>query len=984
MSTKQVLRARSAGVSSESEGRSPGSGANSFLFASVTSALNTLGIVFLASEPGMGRLRLSSAIADAMKANDAHVMRLNLKSDANEVAANRLVSACRDVSGKARRGAKELLCVESIPVFDEHDVMRVSRALRRLGASGASALVITDIENEMLVEALPEAGCYRSYLLLDGDATKGPIGAATGGIPALVRGFDLGASTGSSNPSLSVAYLDALADLVALSLRDTLTSEERTLRSAMLLLGSGDYAELAEVTGSVDHELMSVLARDAPLFGVDPAKERFACIGVEKTEALLACIPRMLGVRAAELAPQCAEVLMRRNAWRRALAIAQSYLTGQDIARFVGRWGVEMVQVGGTGVVERGCEVPDAEERPLRAPRLVLSAVTDVRPSFASLPIVELTELGVGRGLCAQRARLVCLCRKVLRDCSLAQGVGLSPECPDQMSLELLVHITALRFMATGEMTNAFHLLLVHREGHGETMSSELLRADFRLARALAGDVGPMPNDDGRKGADSFFARSRMRSFRLVSEVIDACVATTEDEVAEVDCESIANRADRLGDTLTQVVAMCVSALTDLRRGYWTRATVRSELANRLALRADVPIAKEFSAVLGCIAAACNGEDVDDRLEALDRSPAAHLPNTALLVGEAIARMSDGVDANREPLALGGPCPTDERWALKVLSSGIAGFSELLIRSMPFSWRKVIGREQVAEIVPMRGLRVGAAPEPIAPLEEPPQLPVRICVLGGVSVRVNGTLVEDKRLRARRAKSFLAYLASTRSHAVRRHELMEAVWPECDYDSGLARIYQSTCTVRGEVRRIEFGLDPFVLNKKDGTIALDESVVSCDVDEYREVATRALELEGSDEEIIRLASRASELYTGDLYVPVSDISGVMEMRRRELRDMHADMMVGASEAAMRLGRTRMAARYADNAMLVDGMREDAMEALLRSYDACGRRPEAHVRYVSFVRQLAEREGRPPSGRLRRLAEELWGPDANGRHRHNAG
>ena len=86
---------------------------------------------------------------------------------------------------------------------------------------------------------------------------------------------------------------------------------------------------------------------------------------------------------------------------------------------------------------------------------------------------------------------------------------------------------------------------------------------------------------------------------------------------------------------------------------------------------------------------------------------------------------------------------------------------------------------------------------------------------------------------------------------------------------------------------------------------------------------------------------------------------------------------------MRLGRSRMAARYADSAMLADGMREDAMEALIRAYDACGRRPEAHVKYVSFIRQMADREGRPPSIGLRKLAESLWGPDAGLNRRGHA-
>ena len=953
-----------------------------FLASSVITSLHTAGIAFLASEPGMGRRRLVARVAELRAADDVRVTRMSLPSETSDVAANRIVVTCREVARRSRRGGRELICVDSLPVLDERDVVRVSRALRRVAVAGGASLLVTDIENEMLVEALPEAACYRSYLLLTGEATSGPAWSATGGIPALVQGYSLGKAAGVAEPERSVAYLDSLSDLVSASLRESLAVEERVLRATMLLAGRGDYADLAEAVGHVDREQLALLSRDAPLFGVDPTAERFECVGVGSTDALLACLPRMLGDCYADVASRCADLLMQRGSWKRATAIAHALLDTQAVVRFVGKWGVEVIQVGGTELAERAVAAPDVDERPLRATRLALSAVRDARPSFASLPLVELGELGAGRSLCAQRAKLMCQCRKVLRDCSLAKEVDLVPEFSDLMSQEMLVHLSAVGFMVEGEMTNAFHMLLVHRDRRGGTLSSELLRGDFRLACALVGDVGIAVADEPLMGSEDFFARSRMKSFRFAREAVDACVGAIENVPVDVDCETLANRADRIGDTLTQLMAVCAAALGDLRRGLWARAKVRADLAARLAMRASAPILSELADLLGCIASACDGEDVAERVAVCSRLKSKRLRSSWRLVAEALARLREGEQAARGPLDVRGPCPADERWVLTALCRGIGTFSDLLIDTVPESWRNAmradVSRPAVAEAAPPE-----APSSPLAQQEGHSDHPIRICVLGGVTMRVNGQAVSDRKLRTRRAKPLLSYLASTRGHIARRHEVMDAVWPECDYDSGLNRIYQSASAVRACARLTECELDPFVLNKKDGTVSLNDEVVTCDVDEYREIAMAAIAIDDNDEEVIRVAAKACELYSGDLYVPSTDTTGIMESRRLELRNMHADVMVGASEAAMRLGRARMAARYADAAVMVDNTREDAMEALLRAYDACGRRPEAHARYSAFVRQLADQEGRPPSVRLRRLAEDLWGM-GGGRRRRSAG
>ena len=211
----------------------------------------------------------------------------------------------------------------------------------------------------------------------------------------------------------------------------------------------------------------------------------------------------------------------------------------------------------------------------------------------------------------------------------------------------------------------------------------------------------------------------------------------------------------------------------------------------------------------------------------------------------------------------------------------------------------------------------------------------------------------------------LVFLLLQRRATARRRQIVEQIWPECDYAIGANRVYQATSALRAAIAEVDPSLDPFVLGRSTRSIAIDKDLVSCDVDDLRSCARAASDGE-DDAEIVQMARRAERLYAGDLYVPSADRTGFVAAKRDELRDLYVDAMVAGSDAALRLDRKRTAARLAANALEADAVREDAVVALVSALRADGRDVEADRQCRSFVRRLAQTTGSAPSWRLRQV------------------
>lgn len=263
-------------------------------------------------------------------------------------------------------------------------------------------------------------------------------------------------------------------------------------------------------------------------------------------------------------------------------------------------------------------------------------------------------------------------------------------------------------------------------------------------------------------------------------------------------------------------------------------------------------------------------------------------------------------------------------------------------------------------------------------VDDPGRHRVEVCLLGTFSMRVGGRLVADGRLDRRDARTVLEFLLLKDKMSAQRYEVIAQVWPEDNMEKGASRLYQATTAIRGAVKEIDPTLDVFSVSKAQKSLALDPSLVSCDVDEFEAQAKLALERR-DPATTIRAARRAEELYGGDLCRPTVDASGLISARRVELRSLYVDALVAGADAALQTGRDGLAVSFGREAVCADDMREDAFMAYMRALKASGRGAEASAEYEKYARRVVRVRKLPPSRELRDLASRSMGFSAKERY-----
>ena len=225
----------------------------------------------LCSEPGMGRRDIITGILGKSKDAGLKTLRRNLYGRTPEEASRLLTRVAREVSYSTDH---TVVAFDEIPPSDEACVARQARALRRILARGHSVVFSLAPEARQLLEVLPECRvAWSSDFLAQGLSEIDRSGCAqdlrtlTRGIPSLLRAL------GPLSPAPSVvapsqAFYDALADLVASSVRDGLSDGDLRIRLAMLLLGRGTALGCAPLWRFLDvFELSVRLRRPSPCLG---------------------------------------------------------------------------------------------------------------------------------------------------------------------------------------------------------------------------------------------------------------------------------------------------------------------------------------------------------------------------------------------------------------------------------------------------------------------------------------------------------------------------------------------------------------------------------------------------------------------------------------------------------------------------------------------------------------------------------------------
>ena len=231
---------------------------------------------------------------------------------------------------------------------------------------------------------------------------------------------------------------------------------------------------------------------------------------------------------------------------------------------------------------------------------------------------------------------------------------------------------------------------------------------------------------------------------------------------------------------------------------------------------------------------------------------------------------------------------------------------------------------------------------------------VHIHLLGGFRVERDGSPVADRAWQRRSGKALVKMLAATSEHRLHRDVLIDRLWPDAGSAAGGNSLHQALLAMRRvlDPPRSATRRESCVRLVGDMVVLVTDSV-SIDVDTFETLATQGLRARGIGELTAAVDAYGGDLLPEDLYEDWAD------GRREALARLHIEALLALSDVLERQGTLFAAIERAEQALVVDPVREDAHRQLIRLFALSGRRDQALRQYQQCREVLAEELGVDP-------------------------
>lgn len=854
------------------------------------------------------------------------------------------------------------LVFDGLHGLEEHHCARIARMVTRLVRRG-TVLLLGSSECALLCDALPEhrlVGARDLLVLrselpswargLDDEGTLRDLFVSTGGIPSLVEARVMASSPRDDPSRRCAAYRRRRAALLFDAVTCPLIDEERRLRCALVLLGSGSLEEVSALGVPLSAELVASTREECPVLGIDALGVRFSVAGSGPCPA--SCVDEV-SWRYPDLVFEAVQRLVSRGALSQAIAIASRCVDSIDMLSVAAAFPTEILDAGGASLLRStlaasasdGCD-----EHDLRRVRAVLEA--------AEAGGADLSEQTLGEGPVADQVQLLGRVRDLY-----AGGPALPWRCGgggrgeggvtslvrEATRSRLAAHLQARTHILSGAFGEALRVL-AREEGRadgGSTLGGALLAVDSYVCARLLGKVVSLGEKVALADALAFLRTSAPEPWAVYEEAL--CW------VADTACGSPAGcggamevlaTADGRGDGAVASLVRCGMALGELTRGELEGAVAHAHAALEghggpwvsRCCSLTVAVVSMLRGEEGGVGADWGGGSLgaaaevvayglgDSRDAARERRIRSHLASqgcdaaSALLVGAAVSHGREAADG--------------------------------LWRLLPETWRGAVrARRGWADRAASEGERPG----------------VRVSVLGGLRVTVDGREVPPSSWR-RGSAQLMGYLAVREGHRAYRHEVLPTFWPDRDQEACLQAFYQMTSAVRRAVGRAREG-EP-VVACRNGVVALSEPLVECDIDELRSALAEVFG-PGSDEGRVDAALKAMALYSGGLRVPdTGPAAEFFAAERDRLECRYVDALVRGASLSAACSREHDGIVLAQAAHGLCPARDDAAACYVRMLMAAHRFSEAAQVCRDHAKTVEGVYGAPPSPELSALAREV--------------
>ncbi|MDP2674388.1 MAG: BTAD domain-containing putative transcriptional regulator [Dehalococcoidia bacterium] len=239
---------------------------------------------------------------------------------------------------------------------------------------------------------------------------------------------------------------------------------------------------------------------------------------------------------------------------------------------------------------------------------------------------------------------------------------------------------------------------------------------------------------------------------------------------------------------------------------------------------------------------------------------------------------------------------------------------------------------------------------------------LRMSLLGRFEVRAGDDMIIDEAWHHRNAKALLKLLAVQSNRSLHREQVLDAFWASLKPSAAAANLRKILFDLRAEftARRVTAQ----VVTIADDMVVLSPEI-SLDIDEFRSCAQAAR----SSQNRLELYEEAISLYGGDLLVE-DGYEEWTEGPRRELRDLHNDLLIELSQLYAAAGKLELAAERLQRLLQADPLDEDANRLMMRLYAEAGSRQKAYRQYKTFRVALRREIGAAPSEETETLIRDI--------------
>ncbi|MDY2788452.1 MAG: hypothetical protein SOU05_03485, partial [Atopobium sp.] len=736
-----------------------------------------------------------------------------------------------------------LIVINSLMPCDETLAKRLGRLISRLCEYGYNFVITVAPEASQVLSCLHRpVVIHGSELAVDCSSLSlfvpcvyhvqlEPIFSSTFGIPQLLRPTleYLNRYSWQNIPIESMYCLrDAVKKYILDGFRDTLISDDKNMRLAMFLLGSGTLEDIDKAVGKPCGDLFASLCDASPFYNASPLNKTFCCAYVSNHKSLDGVRYELSSY--AELKPEiikrCIEVLLEHGKIARAVKVASLFCAEQTWLGIALEWSVELINSGEGQIIRTAvlkCE-DHARIFEKSCAQVALQAIDgkyeSAQQAFKGMPAP------LGSRQTEMYYQLIWL-MEALRPVASTFS-GLPSESVLDGTYELAhtwyVHWCVKRYIMRGDIKKAFAELLIQGvPSKIDSLTDVLLAIDFAAVQRFASD---------HVLSAGFVLQERVAEFMNQTDytfLSDCCnafclgldaLAGATDQLPEL--ERITNKLISSGFKIEAAALLICGAIQSMYEKSRLQAYVLTERADNL-LKEPMPFLTVHIKYLQAALNICMNSDNSDgacitHTECLiDKNCVEWLLEKAV-VGEKSKLV---VAANRlKKYAL----PEVMMPLLAVLAKTCGKLSEVLVAAMPLTWRSKIDRFATDRQAMLKKHESDRLFVDTTPHE------LRIHVLGELMVYVDGVPVSEMSWKRHMAKNLVALLAVTPGHSLTRLQITSALWPDCDYAQARDRLYVTLTAARRAVS-IEHGGCPFICTG-GGRIWLASECVTVDMDEF--------------------------------------------------------------------------------------------------------------------------------------------------------